>query len=860
MPEVMLAVVPYRRIWGILMAGAAAFALPSHAQTVIAVPDTGSADAGIASRPIANVALNDSIAGAPATLGASGNATIAKLGTWPTGIGLNPTTGAVSTTVAVTPGTYTFTYQLCDKAAPTDCATATDSVTVIVAAILPTPDSGTADAGVASQPIANVAANDTVDGAPAVLGSAGNATIAKVGTWPTGIGLNTATGAVSTTIAVTPGTYTFVYQLCDRNSPAQCADATDSVTVITASIVANPASGTAVVGTASTPIASVVATDSVDGAAATLGTGGNATIARVGTWPPGFALNTSTGAITITGAVAAGSYSLGYKLCDHNSPAQCATATDTVTVSAAIVANADAGSAFVGTESIAIGNLLANDFVNGAPAVAGPSGNATVAVSGTWPAGISLNAATAAVTVGASVPSASYNLSYQLCDLNSTPDCATATISLLVTPPFPSVQASNKAGGDIEFDWARDGIFCSTCNYGATNSQVNWTDQSYHLWVNGVDHTTGLFTPFSGEGTLVDTTAFFWSDWGNGPEWAFSTPVSGQDVVSQLVYTRFIPGDPPTADYAGAALAAPQSATTWGYRFFPGAIGGNDNNTVLPEASQCNTDTEAIAVFQDQDFTPPKMYTEPVTPVIGTRPTLTPFGAYANGIGERWVPCTHWLTFQGNVTIDGNELQQVFWYDADTQVVQQLTFDPTTKQRALMFKAPEFQDQYVLMALAADDRIQIYLQNGTNPNGSPIFNLINTIYSPDPSEPFMFDPKAFVHCTPTCQTYIVMGLSQVVNSQQTQTDPNGLGVTNISPTNPFFEVLVSAGSLPATQRLDPKYFISTNGPLVYFAQIQAQSGNLPYKPQGVYFINMQLGAPSGSCVGSSAEGGLLPGC
>jgi hypothetical protein len=267
-----------------------------------------------------------------------------------------------------------------------------------------------------------------------------------------------------------------------------------------------------------------------------------------------------------------------------------------------------------------------------------------------------------------------------------------------------------------------------------------------------------------------------------------------------------------------------------------------------------------MAVFQDQDLTPPTMYTEPVTFKVGTRPTLTPFGAYANGIGERWVPCTHWLTFQGNVTIGTNSLQQVFWYDTDTQVVQQLTFDPTTKQRALMFKAPEFQDQYVLMTLAADDQVQIYLQSGTNPNGSPIFDLINTIYSPDPSEPFMFDPKAFVHCNPNCQTYIAVGLSQVVNSQQTQTEPNGLAVMNINPANPFFELLVSAGSTPLKQRLDPKYFITTNGPVLYFAQIQVQNGSLPYKPQGVYFINLQLGAPSGICVGSSAEGGLLPDC
>ena len=686
----------YLRAWGFFVAGAVALAGPAHAQSVVANPETGQADAGTSSRPIANVTANDTVNGAAVVLGASGNASISKVGTWPAGLGLNPTTGAVSTTVSIGTGTYGIAYQLCDKNSPPDCAAATDTIIIVTPAIAPNPEGGTADAGVASQPIANVAANDTIDGVAATLGASGNATISKFGAWPTGIGLNPTSGAVSTGVALPLGSYSVTYQICDRNVPAVCATATDTITVITSSIIANVESGSAVTGTASTPIASVVATDTVDGAPVVLGSGGNAAIGRLGTWPPGIALNTTTGAVTTTAAVAPGMYSVAYQLCDLNVPAQCSSATDTITVSAAIVANADAGSAIVGVASTAIGNLLANDFVNGVPAVAGSSGNATVAAVGVWQAGIALNPATATISTSAAVPSGSYVVQYQLCDLESPPECATSTAAILVTAPFVPVQASNVAGGDIEFDWARDGIYCSTCNYGASNSQANWTDKSNRLWVSGVDHTTGLFTPFSGEGVLVDTTAFFWADWGNGPEWAFSTPVPGQDVVSQLVYTRYIPGDPATADYAGAAVAEPTSATTWAKRFFPGAVGSNNNNTVLPEASQCNTDPQAMAVFQDQDLTPPTMYTEPVTFTIGTRPTLTPFGAYANGIGERWVPCTHWLTFQGNVTIGTNTLQQVFWYDTDTQVVQQLTFDPTTKQRALMFKAPEFQDQYVL--------------------------------------------------------------------------------------------------------------------------------------------------------------------
>ena len=102
--------------------------------------------------------------------------------------------------------------------------------------IVPVADTGTAVAGTASTPIANVAANDTVNGAAATLGGAGNATVAQSGAWPAGIALNTTTGAVTTTAAVAPGTYSVAYQLCDKNTPANCATVTDTVTV-TASIV-----------------------------------------------------------------------------------------------------------------------------------------------------------------------------------------------------------------------------------------------------------------------------------------------------------------------------------------------------------------------------------------------------------------------------------------------------------------------------------------------------------------------------------------------------------------------------------------------------------------------------------------------
>lgn len=105
------------------------FNFPAHA-----VADSGTGISGTASTPIANIAANDTVNSAAATLGSSGNATVAVSGTWPTGFTLDPLTGAVAMASTVVPGTYNFDYQLCDKSAPTPkCQTVTDTVTVSAA-------------------------------------------------------------------------------------------------------------------------------------------------------------------------------------------------------------------------------------------------------------------------------------------------------------------------------------------------------------------------------------------------------------------------------------------------------------------------------------------------------------------------------------------------------------------------------------------------------------------------------------------------------------------------------------------------------------------------------------------------------
>lgn len=407
------------------------------------VADSATVTAGVDSTAIANVVSNgDMVNGKAAVLGASGNATVKpdpNSAAWPTGIALDPNTGAVTVSKDVAPGTYNLKYQLCDKSTPVNCNEAAITVTVN-ADIAPVADTATVSAGVDSTAIANVAGNDVVNGKPAVLGASGNATVKQdpnSPAWPTGIALDPATGAVSVSKDVEPGIYNLKYQLCDKSSPVNCKEA--SITLTVSSDVA-PVADTATVsaGVDSTAITNVASNDVVNGKPAVLGASGNATVKQDPNgpaWPTGISLDETTGAVKVTKDVAPGTYNLKYQLCDKSSPAVCKEASITLTVNADVAPVADTATVTAGVDSTAIANVASNDTVNGKPAVLGASGNATVKQdpnSPAWPTGISLDETTGAVKVSKDVAQGTYNLQYQLCDKSSPAVCKQATLTITV--------------------------------------------------------------------------------------------------------------------------------------------------------------------------------------------------------------------------------------------------------------------------------------------------------------------------------------------------------------------------------------------------------------------------------------------
>ncbi|MFV0645305.1 MAG: SdrD B-like domain-containing protein, partial [Sphingomonadaceae bacterium] len=420
------------------------------------ITESGTAVAGTASVAIVDVRNNDTINGSTAT---SANSTIAQSGTWPAGLTLDPVTGAVHVAATALPGTYTIDYQLCDLASPVpNCTIVTDQVTVYLS-----------DLSIAKA----MTSNTDEDGSGSItLGDTLNYSVTA-----TNSGTLAQTNVVVSDNKITPNTIT-----CATLAPGATCVLSGSYVITQADVDAGRVDNTAQVTSTQTPdpVTSTIVTSPVvrnplltilkqfsgntdeDGSGTvTLGdtltyrilatNGGNTTLHDVvvrddmitpsqktcPTLAPGAQCGL-TGSYTVTMAdVVAGQVDNQARVTSRELPGPVTTPVVEVRVSSALGGTPESGSVMAGVPSTAISNVRSNDRINGRPAT---SANSTIAESGTWPDGITLDPVTGAVQIDGSVPPGSYTIVYQLCDLASpVPNCTLVTDTVEVTPALSSV-------------------------------------------------------------------------------------------------------------------------------------------------------------------------------------------------------------------------------------------------------------------------------------------------------------------------------------------------------------------------------------------------------------------------------------
>ena len=187
---------------------------------VKAVNDTGSISPAVGGSAIASVLSNDTVGSARAT---AANVTVVQISSTSGGVTLDPSDGSVDVAIGTANGTYSLLYRICEIANPSNCDQATATVTVIPNVVDAVDDSARASSKTGGVAIATVLVNDKVGTARA---TAATVRLSMVSSPIPGITLDVNTGAVLVAPKTQSGLYSFVYQICEIVSPANCDRAT----------------------------------------------------------------------------------------------------------------------------------------------------------------------------------------------------------------------------------------------------------------------------------------------------------------------------------------------------------------------------------------------------------------------------------------------------------------------------------------------------------------------------------------------------------------------------------------------------------------------------------------------------------
>ena len=254
-----------------------------------------------------------------------------------TGVAIDPTTGKLVVPNGTTPGTYTVTYKICDKANPTVCDTATVKITV--PAIPPSiianddPDQTISTTG----GTVDILSNDKLNGNPVTKDQV-NISIDSNGGL-TGVAIDPTTGKLVVPNGTTPGTYTVIYKICDKANPTVCDTATVKITVpATPTIKANDDPDTNIPRTGGS--IDILSNDKLNGGQATKDNvhitiednGGLTTVM----------IDPTTGKLVVPNNSTPGTYTVTYKICDKANPTVCDTAKVKIIIAPGTIHNIEA--------------------------------------------------------------------------------------------------------------------------------------------------------------------------------------------------------------------------------------------------------------------------------------------------------------------------------------------------------------------------------------------------------------------------------------------------------------------------------------------------------------------------------------
>ncbi|WP_164122210.1 gliding motility-associated C-terminal domain-containing protein [Sphingobacterium sp. xlx-130] len=388
---------------------------------------------GTGSTPLETVLKNDKLGNNEAT---NGNVTVTPGVPNHSGLTMNPN-GQIAVAPGTPAGKYQYPYQICEIVNPKNCDDAVAYITIVPPVIDAIDDDYTATPinGMTGGKTSSVLNNDKLNNVAVIPSEV----ILTPGTSSNpGITMNS-----DGTITVAPGTpadtYTHTYRICEVLNPTNCDNATATVRVTAASIVANPDAFGPVTSTSGSPnVGNALTNDKLNGLPATLDkvTVAVVTPATPVNGAPVPVLDPNTGIVSVPKGTPAKDYTITYRICEVLNPANCANADITVSVTAPLIqANHDTYGPVRGDQGNSnLGNVLLNDVIDGHSVI---KENVILTVTqGAQPvnpgAKVPVIDANGQVAVPAGTPDGIYTIEYSICDKINPTNCSPATVTVTV--------------------------------------------------------------------------------------------------------------------------------------------------------------------------------------------------------------------------------------------------------------------------------------------------------------------------------------------------------------------------------------------------------------------------------------------
>ena len=353
-------------------------------------------------------------------------------------------TGEVFLPAHTPAGTYTLTYSLFAKSAPYNCSEVA-TVTVIVnpspIKLQTTDDTFSHTTTTQTIVLGNILTNDSYNTQSVTTASVTISTTTTLTNVPY---IATVTGEVFLPAHTPAGTYTLTYSLCAKTAPYNCSEVTTVTVIVSPSPIKLQTTDDTFSHTTTTQtivLGNILINDSYNTQSVTTASVTISTTSALTNVPY---IATATGEVFLPAHTPAGTYTLSYSLCAKVAPYNCSeVATVTIIISPPLVIARD------DTYTITIGTTTITESIYNNDSIGEQTPNASLvnfqSIGGSKDSDnfyvLSVNLA-GNVLIPQGTPTGTYTLQYRICDVKDSHNCATATITVMVTEiPTPFIIA-----------------------------------------------------------------------------------------------------------------------------------------------------------------------------------------------------------------------------------------------------------------------------------------------------------------------------------------------------------------------------------------------------------------------------------